>query len=514
MNGDFSRITFDPQNQYSRVLMQQGRALLDADWNEQAAILNHALRTFIRDLLGSHWGVMDGSMTAMQVGSGNDTTTVISVANAPTPIQNSFLVRLRMQDNNQVTNDFSINPGHYYVDGILCENSQVINYTSQQGPPTALSPASQTNDGRYLVYLDTWERSVNYLEDSNIREVALGDYGPDTAVRAKVIWQVRVPPTAIQNQMKEDLDSIIRQTGAARLQIIESLTQKLTNLLQAPQRGTLKARATIPTSTQNISAILSDAHYRGVENQLYRVEVHQGGPADKATFKWSRENGSVLFPIGQIAGNIVTLGDLGHDDAHTIQPGDWVEIVNDDYLIQIASDMGSNAHALFQVVNVDRLNALVTLSGAPDAHLGTHPLLCRWDQQSGSGTSGESPALNAGGTIPISESQDETGWLTLEDGIQIQFQSPPASTAGNMYRTGDYWLIPARTLPGDILWPQDPNQQGPSALSPHGVDHHYALLAIVSLDGAGIVTSINDLRYMLPPLARSLALVSQFAFPQ
>ena len=38
MKGDFSRITFDPKKHYSRVLMQQGRVQLDADWNEQAAI--------------------------------------------------------------------------------------------------------------------------------------------------------------------------------------------------------------------------------------------------------------------------------------------------------------------------------------------------------------------------------------------------------------------------------------------------------------------------------------------
>ena len=40
--------------------------------------------------------------------------------------------------------------------------------------------------------------------------------------------------------------------------------------------------------------------YLGVENQLYRVEVHTGGTvaADHGpTFKWSRENGSVEFRI-------------------------------------------------------------------------------------------------------------------------------------------------------------------------------------------------------------------------
>ena len=34
--------------------------------------------------------------------------------------------------------------------------------------------------------------------------------------------------------------------------------------------------------------------YRGLENQLYRVEIHDPGqPGGAATFKWSRENASV-----------------------------------------------------------------------------------------------------------------------------------------------------------------------------------------------------------------------------
>ena len=40
MRGDFSRDTFDPVKHFSRVLQQQGRVQLDADWNEQTAILS------------------------------------------------------------------------------------------------------------------------------------------------------------------------------------------------------------------------------------------------------------------------------------------------------------------------------------------------------------------------------------------------------------------------------------------------------------------------------------------
>ena len=81
------------------------------------------------------------------------------------------------------------------------------------------------------------------------------------------------------------------------------------------------------------------------------------------------------------------------------------------------------------------------------------------------------------------------GWLSLEDGVQIQFQpGPPA----HMYRTGDYWLIPARTATADVDWPTEPAKDGsgnpvtvPIALPPAGVQHHYAPLALVTVDANG-----------------------------
>ena len=49
MYGDFARVTFNALNNRSRVLMQQGRVQLEADWNEQSAIFLHLLRTLAKD---------------------------------------------------------------------------------------------------------------------------------------------------------------------------------------------------------------------------------------------------------------------------------------------------------------------------------------------------------------------------------------------------------------------------------------------------------------------------------
>jgi len=517
MEGDFSRITFNKSNQYSRVLMQQGRVLVDADWNEQAEILNHALRTLITDLAGSHWGTVDGEMA---IDAQNNAIQLTKLSS------DSFKIGQLMKDNKPVPNDFSINSGHYYVDGLLCVNEQVIAYSGQGGFPGNLE-----NSKKYLIYLEAWERPVSYIEDSNMREIALGMDGPDTAERTKVVWQVKTPAATLAKELEGDLDAFPGQTPKERVELIEALTQKLQGLAQPANRGYIKARAKAPiTPPKDPCTISPDARYRGTENQLYRVEIHKSGNAGTATFKWSRENGSVVFPILKLEGNAVLLGNLGRDDRLSLTPGDWVEIVNDDYILQISGDLDGKANPLLQVVDVDNINMLVTLSGKPGANLSDdqskHPLLRRWDQKGGTGKRGDPPKLSTdgSGTVIIQEAQasnPDTNWITLEDGIQIQFQRPSAATqpSNAMYRTGDYWLIPARTVTGDLLWPQqagvdDQSPPVPMALPPNGVDHHYALLAIVPIDANGNAGDANDpiidLRYLVPPLGKALALVLQF----
>jgi hypothetical protein len=47
MSGDYRRHPFDPRRNYSSVLLQQGRILLDQDWNEQSAIVSHGFRAAV-----------------------------------------------------------------------------------------------------------------------------------------------------------------------------------------------------------------------------------------------------------------------------------------------------------------------------------------------------------------------------------------------------------------------------------------------------------------------------------
>jgi hypothetical protein len=433
MQGDFTRNTFDKNKHLLRVLMQQGRVQLDADWNEQASIFWHYLQTLAEDLIGSHGGVVD-----------------------------SFKIESLIENNQAVLYDFSVKAGHYYVNGILCENSEAINYKKQQDfvPLQQLDPSTT-----YLVYLDVWERHITYIEDANIREVALG--GPDTATRTKVVWQVKT-------------QKLENSTSCGD---IKPSWSQLTEKWQPKNRGLLKAKAKVGETTDYSDPCIIDptASYRGAENQLYRVEVHTVSEDGKsATFKWSRENGSVVFPIQQLSGTIVTLEDLGRDSRFSLKEGDWVEIVDDDYVLQ------NRAEPMLQVKKINSTDLEVTLNKASTSNVGTdptkHPLLRRWDHRQGDPNKNYPQLSNTYYAAVIEQGK----WLTLENGIQIWFE-PGAS-----YRTGDYWLIPARTATGDVEWPS--SSSSPLSLPPHGVEHHYAKLAVISVGPSGQVTVVDDCR--------------------
>ncbi len=498
--GDFTRDTFvfDPFNpkHYSRVLMQQGRVQLDADWNEQVDIMLRYLRTLAMDVIGPFGGPITGS--GFQITSPQ-----------------------------QKEDGFSISSGHYYVDGILIENPDVdeqgralaaVTYKHQPYYPQS-SELPTTGEAFLLVYVDVWELQISLVQDDGIREVALGVNGPDTATRALVVWQVKtLDATTFANIIKE----IQGSKRLARVQKIEELTTLLRGNLIPANRGLLRARAKVDVEdTTKVCITPPDARYRGAENQLYRVEIHNGGSVEQTTrptFKWSRENGSVVFPIDNIAGKLITLANLGRDEHLGLQKDDWVEVVDDDYVLQVFGDPShpdAQPNPLLSVTVVDPINKTVTLNDTPKIQIHfdpdnptqpiKHPFLRRWDQKPRAAKKGgpSDPFNNATGTVNIVESQgenddNEEDWITLEDGVQIQFPRPKNGPAA-MYRPGDYWLIPARTIIGDVEWPQKPvpGQTGKFvavSLPPRGVEHHYAPLADFQLVGGNIQGNPDDLR--------------------
>jgi hypothetical protein len=319
------------------------------------------------------------------------------------------------------------------------------------------SPASEgleLPDGNYLVYLEAWQREVNALEDSHLREVALG--GPDTAVRLQTVWQVKLlkvserlslPPVGQHRPCQETLPEWTQLLAAART------------------TGQMNARSAPPEPDSNPCLLPPSAGFQGLANQLYRVEIFTSSDTlSGATFVWSRDNAMVetgIVNVDSANTNVITVQDLGTDDLHSFSVNDWVEVVDRN------SELNGSARFLAQIVAPapDRSTKKITLSlpvpnpGAMNTP-GTDAFrLRRWDMSDASVTPEG---------VPL-----KSGWLTLESGVEVSF------TVGS-YVSRSFWLVPARTATADVEWPpfQVPNTQ-PVPQPPLGEFHRFCRLAII-----------------------------------
>ena len=515
--GDFSRDSYDRAKRFSRVLMQQGRVQLDADWNEQSDILLHYLRSLAADLIGPHGG--SGTQPGFALFTKDTEVDALTDANGA-PLDADTIDRLKssLRDDG-----FLIGTGRYYVDGLLCESNEYLGFTEQAGFPFAGTMSFEDirdKTGSFLVLLDVWERHVSCTEDGDICEVALG--GPDTATRAQVVASVVVPPPQVGNDKLYDQQQLVDAAKkladavgdaaiAAARKTLNDFAEAVRLKLNRVSTARLRARARVSGMPEGDCNIKPEAQYRGLENQLYRVEIQRGGigwdgKADKekpagnaktaATFKWSRDNASINIPIISLQGDTVVLAHLGRDTSRGLQVDDWVEIVGDDLALQ------GQPGPLRRVKSVNPDELIITLSEGVDQSYeqgGTlHPVLRRWDQQRSDGASADNLLLVREGT------GDDLNWIELEDGVQIQFAPSGDTKNPSSYRAGDYWLIPARVATGDVIWPKEKDSTGKKvgqAVPPHGTDHHYAPIAVISSDGSQKIVLQDDLRRKFAPLA-------------
>jgi hypothetical protein len=531
VKADLTRVTFDPLKQFSSVLMQQGRVQLDADWNEQNAILLHYLRGLAADLFGPAGGPasnlgfailpLDAKLPAhptdFAIGSGRyyvdgiacdlDAASIAVKVVAESTVallpgqawtidaqllaKGQYVVLSDAEPGSSVAEVMArINDIDYAKRTLALANAkdftnakpkqpQLRRFTTYLSQPSLPQPPDVTKG---LVYLNVWEQAVTYVEDDSIREVALN--GPDTAARTKLVWQVRI------------LD------GVAECQPPEVLADQL----QPAARGRLRAQAKPDPGPADPCTIAPDARYRGMENQLYRVEIHTGNLSGKdgPTFKWSRENGAVLFPVESGLGtNRLVLESLGRDDRFGLAVGDWVELEDDFCVLQ------NRVTPLLQVRAIDRGRRAVTLSAKTPSDIGvdaaSHPRLRRWDQSFPEGEVHLKQGADSAVQIPAAGDE----WLELEDGVQIQFIDAAAAP----YRRGDYWLIPARVATGDVEWPREtipgnPATVAPIARLPDGVIHHYAPLAVIGISGSTVSASPGCRMQFASPLKKETRAVT------
>jgi hypothetical protein len=471
---DNSRITFNPLNDYSGVVMEQGRVQTDSDWNELLAELGRRIQAGTLDTLGQ------------------------AVYPSTTPFA------FQIVPSTAAGGSITIGRGRMYVDGILVENhGQIVNGLltngswdpalaelsgSPQPPPASdadpvpyesqpylMAAPFPTAAGDYLVYLDVWKQPITYIEDPNLVDAAIG---VDTSGRLKTAWRVSAMPV----------------TAGATCQNADP---------QWPVSAGQLTNSTIGGGPSGPCCLTTGSGYTGVENQFYRVEIHSPGDASGAgaTFKWSRENASVETTITAInpgtnnaggAASVLTVTSLGRDQVLGFSAGNWVEITN-----QTNDDL-CQPGTLYKIDHVTPANMTITLTTTTAIAVGgsnAYTRLIRWDQAgtvstTSSAVSYDLDTVESGpldqGFYGIPVPTDGTG-VILENGIVVTFALSPATGS---FLPMDYWNFSARTATLEL----DPLTDAP----PRGQHHHYAELAIATVDASGAVTSAPDCRTPWP----------------
>ena len=512
MRGDFSRIRFNPAKHYTAVLEQQGRVALDADANEQVAIRDYLDRKEAVDVIGAYGAPEHEAGFAITVSQ----------------------------------NEILIGAGRYYVEGLVCENTQTnLPYLNQ---PYLLNPSSsdgallrelaqQNGQSALQVYLQVWQRLVTALDDPCLREPALGQ--ADTTARLQTVWRVVasvVPPPApppvkigprppinvfgglrearadlaARLRTEEIAKSTVAKPAATPVETIGITRLPIVPIFPIPIRpipepvpvptptpaptpapdccAAMYANKPIAsTGTMTVSTVAAGSGcscqpipasgYQGIENQLYRVEIHQAGTESTATFKWSRENGSVVTSILNVSGSTIIVDSLGMDTNLGFQPNQWVEISDDTDLF---GDTPNAPGVLYQIQSIDAAVASITLT-SPVAGVdpNRNARVRRWDQ-SGASAGNSGVALSVG------------SWLLLENGIQVCF-------GAGTYQPGDNWTFAARTASGQIDWPPCASN-GDLYQLPESATIYNAPLACIHWDTKNRQYVVEDCRRLFSPL--------------
>lgn len=311
-------------------------------------------------------------------------------------------------------------------------------------------------------------------------------------IKAVISTQKEKLSTSLLERVKDDLDAWEKIQTKIVETLADASAEKAWAKLIDTSHCALAAGVQESDTQTNPCAISTGSGYTGLENQLYRVEIHEGSEGNEgASFKWSRDNGSVIFPFDVASVNdnrtiiLLTAQNLGsyYPVSKEEWIGAWVEVRNDD------DDLCGQPGILMRVIDVPSDTEMV-LDGSLNTSLWSnksqHPIIRRWDQRDGA---------TKAGAVPVAENI----WIDLESGVQILFEK------NGTYRVGNYWMIPARTDAADVEWPQ--SDGSPAFLPPAGICHHYARLAVLTVRTASrnktIVTGLHDCRAVFEPAAQN-----------
>jgi DNA-binding beta-propeller fold protein YncE len=362
--------------------------------------------------------------------------------------------------------------GRFYGDGLTAVKETHETYFSQRDLPQAdLSVMALPADGKCradLAYLDLWERPITYIEDPDIREVALE--GPDTCTRTQLVAQVRIMKGAEIDYHATLPDALPQPPPVPPIVAFNNLPRCGGGRLTTKDKpDAILDPCADPCEPEVVGTFM------GEQNRLFRIEVHtaggigpQGDP-NTATFKWSRENGATASALLSRAEAGTLWAEV--EKPELFNPGDLIEVSDDLVdLITGPHSLRSEAHGeLHKIDAIDLQNrkiswvdSALTRAYAP----AYHARIRRWDD-----------VLAA-----------TPGDIVLADGVVIEF-------GGAAMLPGDFWVFTTRVVDRSVERLID--------APPQGVCHRYFKLATVTRckkGGEDEIVIIEDCRHTFNPL--------------
>ena len=461
MKGDFSRWSFDTRTNAHGVLHQQGRVLLDTDWNAQTRLVTRWQDEAGRAAFGA--GV---AAVAAEWRDSLEVTVAELLA--------SGAVRL------------TVTPGRLWADGWLVHlvgdepdpDASVIRPAVHLDLPlqTPLTDVGAAGT-RDAVVLEINREALNGFQVPNeLIEAALG--GPDTTERLQAAFRFRL----LRLADGETCDSI-------RDRIADDFSA----------RGKLTVSLQDTMITPGDCPVVEGGGYTGFEHNLYRIEIAElGGAAPAPMFKWSQFNGGLVGRGSfDAATRKLTITANRQPILRSGLQSFYLEAFEPDpdrppppaSADQELSAVGAEHWRLVYgarvtIANDDQID--LPVPGGPDELFGSIPgpadrrLFFRlWN-----------------GIRDITEFPAGSG-TELRDGIQLEFEAP----SGDNFLPYDYWTFDLRAggIENDeVLIDDQP---------PEGVEHVRVPLAILNwTGGASPITQaageIDDCRRIFQPLTR------------
>jgi hypothetical protein len=477
---DISRFLFQPTKHYSTAHMQQGRVIVDSDWNERADIEAEDLRASLLDIVCSKGSPNDG----MKI------TDVAEFDDLVLPMGGEF---------NTIT--FNVGAGSYYIGGLRFVVDDGVTFLNQKDwlqldSNDSQLPEQLTEGTRIdVVYVYAWEQPVTAVEDSELREVALG--GRDTSTRVKRMRRF-VVKTGVSSAEADPAFEAVKTELTATGAIYDAATCEL-------QSG---ARLVVDfvdlDEEEDLCADPTTSGYIAAENQAIRVELRADGK-----WVWGFDNASKLYRVQ--AGDFdemslttpLTFLTEPADLASIPRAGQVVELLQWGALLPNLEKVAEQQGKLTKVTTTyDPTTKTMVIAGPVEEAwidwMNDHPLyrnpsdppeeqmylyLRVWDRG----------AELVDGVTTFVEYDVENAFMNLgTTGLAVKF--PEGETVGI---PGDYWIIAARPSTPERVVPWDLTTA--DGVPPHGPRRFYAPLATLSwtFDDPDSVAEISDIRTKL-----------------